>query len=42
MRTGRTDCKEVVAAAREERGILADVTCKHLSVREVFDRYPPR
>jgi hypothetical protein len=40
MRTGRTDCKEVVAAAREEHSILADVTCKHSSVKEVADRYP--
>ena len=40
MRTGRTDCKEVVAAACEEHGILADVTCKHAPVGEVVDRYP--
>jgi hypothetical protein len=40
MGTGRSDCKELASAAREQYGVLADAAQEHVSVEEIVDRYP--
>ena len=39
---GGTDREELVAAARDEYGFLADVPCEHASVEQIIDGNTPR